>query len=363
MRKTMQLTELKVGESLAQDIHDVQGRLLLKEGTVLIQELIDSLQKKDIDTVYIDIEEKQAAEAEQEEEAALEAMEQNDLDLQALIKTHEEISFEMKRVALRGTYNKAIHDTIQRDLERLIEPYLLSDQRRAIQYFVHMKASHRDYSYESHSINTAVLCALLGRWLSLNPPFIIEAALAGLLHDVGENRIPQNIFKKRGSLTNEEWKLVKTHPEKGAVILARTNWIHPRITLAVLRHHERLDGTGYPTGCPGSEIPLYARMIAVSGSFDALTSNRPYREASSIFYAIADLRDRSFGQLDARITRLLYDKILEYYMEQEVQLSNGNRGTIVMAKKDGIARPLVKSEHQLFDLTEKEAPIILHVEK
>lgn len=361
MRKAVALSELTVGESLGQDIFDSQGRLLLKEGTLLIKELIDSLSQKEIDTVYIDLGEEEIQDLPQEDNAILEAMEKRDAELQIFLKSYTKIHFEMRRAALRGCYNKLIQENLQRDVEELIQPYLFCDDHSAIQIFLHVKQSHMDYSYENHSLNTAILCALLGKWLSLSTTAISEAALTGVLHDIGENRIPQQILQKKGTLSSEEWREIKTHPEKGAVICAKTPWVQPRVTLAVLRHHERLDGTGYPTGCPGSDIPLYARLVAVAGSFDALTSHRPYRAAGNIFYAIADLRDRSFGQLDAKITRLLYDKILGFYVDKEVQLSNGQRGLIVMRKSGNIPRPLVKSGADLLDLTEQHAPSIISV--
>jgi HD-GYP domain-containing protein (c-di-GMP phosphodiesterase class II) len=180
-----------------------------------------------------------------------------------------------------------------------------------------------------HAVNTGILSGVIGHWLDLGMHTILELALTGCLHDIGKTRIPAHILNKKGRLTQTEWKIVKEHPVIGAAILYKTKWIMPSVIMGVLRHHERLDGSGYPGKCLGSEIPLYARIVAVAEAFDTVTSIRPYARAMTTFEAVAHLRDQSFGQLDAMITRTLYDKVLEYYMGKPVQLSNGDTGVII----------------------------------
>jgi len=174
------------------------------------------------------------------------------------------------------------------------------------------------------------------------------------------NRISPQIIEKKGELTAQEWEIIKEHPVVGASILNKTKWMPPSVIMAVLRHHEHLDGSGYPGKCLGSEIPRCARIVAAAEAYDSATSIRPYAPAMSTFEAVAHLRDQSFGQLDAGITRMLYDKVLEYYLGKTVELSNGDTGKIVNLDQK-LMKPVVQSERGYYDLFKKEAPSICRV--
>jgi HD-GYP domain-containing protein (c-di-GMP phosphodiesterase class II) len=111
-------------------------------------------------------------------------------------------------------------------------------------------------------------------------PTLRVLARAGLLHDVGKLRIPESILNKPGPLDDEEWVLMKKHPEMGLDIIAGFGQLH-RETEIILAHHERMDGSGYPHGRKGEDIPLEARIIAVADTYDVVTSDRPYRAGRS----------------------------------------------------------------------------------
>src|SRR4029077_10423861 len=120
----------------------------------------------------------------------------------------------------------------------------------------------------------------IGQQLGMGPAELEVLSRSGLLHDVGKLGIPQAILEKNGALTDAEWRIMRTHPELGLTILGRTGSFS-REMLAVLYHHERMDGGGYPHGLAAWEIPSEARIVAVADTFDVLTSNRPYRLAFS----------------------------------------------------------------------------------
>src|SRR2546428_13051386 len=132
--------------------------------------------------------------------------------------------------------------------------------------------------------------------------------LAGQLHDIGKIGLPPYILTKPGKLTDEEWAAIKLHPAKGWEIVGRAKALKD-IASVVRHHHERFDGSGYPDGLAGDDIPLEARIISVADTFDALTSERPYRPAMSIDNVQAELLGVSGSQLDPtcveRFLRLL----------------------------------------------------------
>lgn len=127
-----------------------------------------------------------------------------------------------------------------------------------------------------HSQRVAYYALLLARELRLDEKYRKHIYLAGLLHDIGKIGIPDFILFKRGKLTAEEWEEIKKHPVFSYEILSTIPGMK-EISLMVLHHHERYDGTGYPVGLASQDIPLGARILAVADSFDAMTSERVYR--------------------------------------------------------------------------------------
>jgi HD-GYP domain-containing protein (c-di-GMP phosphodiesterase class II) len=121
-----------------------------------------------------------------------------------------------------------------------------------------------------------------------------------LLHDIGKIGIPEAVLRKPGSLTAEEWTLMRRHPVIGAQIVAPFEFFTAGATI-IRHHHERVDGTGYPDGLAGDTIPLGARIVAVADVYDALTSDRPYRAALSRDDALGMLRAQAGHGLDAAI--------------------------------------------------------------
>ena len=129
------------------------------------------------------------------------------------------------------------------------------------------------------------------------------------LHDIGKLGVYENILNKPSELTEKEWKIVRSHPDVGANIIKNLKFLEAATDL-VKHHHERLDGGGYPDGLKGDEISIGARIVAVADSFDAMTTNRPYREALSFQEAFVQLRmlDTKFDQNIVEHLISLYDK-------------------------------------------------------
>jgi HD-GYP domain-containing protein (c-di-GMP phosphodiesterase class II) len=146
----------------------------------------------------------------------------------------------------------------------------------------------KDRETLGHNRRVASLCVQIGRELGMTASELRTLARAGLLHDVGKLGIPDAILHKQGPLTESEWTLMKTHPEIGLRIVRRCGHFK-RELLAVLYHHERIDGSGYPHGLEGDAIPIEARIVAIADVFDALCSERPYKVAWPVDKAYAEI--------------------------------------------------------------------------
>lgn len=359
--KEVSINDLGVGESLERDLFDSQNRLLLRKGTILIEELINSLKSKGLENIfYIETEEESKEDNEDSRNKNIVEMVAFAEEEEKIKKVYDKMFFEMRRTVLRGTYKKIIQDNLRDDIAILLDNLINQADGKVIKFLLKVKSIYSEYRYEAHSLNTGILSALIGKWLQDKTISLDELCLAGCLHDIGEFSIPRNIYDKKGSLNESDWEQIKKHPLYGAEILYKTPWVNTRVIDAVIKHHERLDGTGYPLKCPGSKIPIMPRIIAVAEAYDSMTTTRPHRKAVSQFEALEELRDRSFGQFDARITRLLYDKMLAYYAGKHVLLSNEDSGMVVITE-DQVKRPYIKGKTANYDLTLKGAPKIVMV--
>jgi HD-GYP domain-containing protein (c-di-GMP phosphodiesterase class II) len=158
----------------------------------------------------------------------------------------------------------------------------------------------KDTSTEEHTRRVAMLAVELGEQLGLSPGRLRSLAIGGLLHDIGKLSVPESILNKPGSLDDDEYGVIKLHPERGRELLSELGGFDEAVARLVLDHHERLDGTGYPRGIEGAELDIATRILAVCDVYDALVSPRVYRPAWPQDRALALLRDESNVAFDAR---------------------------------------------------------------
>ncbi len=162
----------------------------------------------------------------------------------------------------------------------------------------------KDREARAHNLRVARLCVHIGRQLSMSAGELRVLARAGLMHDIGKLGIPDSVLGKHSALDESEWSLMRTHPEMGLTLLDRAGQ-SSREVLAVLYHHERLDGSGYPYGLKAEGIPVEARIVAVADTYDALTSDRPYRKACTEAEARRVLIEEARTRLDSRAVAAL----------------------------------------------------------
>ncbi|MBA1336507.1 MAG: hypothetical protein HPY66_2942 [Firmicutes bacterium] len=154
-----------------------------------------------------------------------------------------------------------------------------------------------------HMYNVAVLSRKLGSRYGLTGKEMKCLGMAAGFHDVGKKFISSSILFRKGKLTPGEYEIIKMHPVIGADIL-RKDGFDPAVVEAVKHHHERWDGTGYPDGLKGEEIPLYSRIISIADAYDAMVSGRPYREPVASFKAVNEIFRCSGTQFDPELVKL-----------------------------------------------------------
>jgi putative nucleotidyltransferase with HDIG domain len=159
----------------------------------------------------------------------------------------------------------------------------------------------RDHETTGHSFRVAQYAVALARAMGLRGESLQAFEWGALLHDVGKMVVPDDILRKVGPLTDDEWHIMRQHPTWGFDMLAEVGFLQQPALEIVYSHHERWDGRGYPRGLAAESIPLPARIFAVVDTYDAITSDRPYRRAHSHHAAIAEVRRVAGQQLDPQV--------------------------------------------------------------
>ena len=251
---------------------------------------------------------------------------------------------------------KSLSEYIVREDEDLNTNKLLKDTREIIALSddpVHtFRMLRRVRRYDDltyiHSLNVAILCHEFANWMHMPEEEQDILTLAGLLHDVGKMGIPGKIIKKAGLLTDEEYELIKQHPQKGYDFLKK----HPldeRIMNVALMHHERCDGSGYPQGLKADEIDDFAKIVAIADYYDALTSARVYREPHCPFEVFRMLQQER-DKFDSTYLAVFMEGVASFYIGCEVVLSNQKRARMVDTNPTDQSNPIVKMDGLIVNL-------------
>jgi putative nucleotidyltransferase with HDIG domain len=189
----------------------------------------------------------------------------------------------------------------------------VADIRRRLQLAAALglaeELDRHDSHTAEHSRAVARLSTMVGLELGFDERRLERLSLAAVLHDIGKISIPSRVLHRPGPLTAREWKVMRRHPELGARMLSDGGL--EDVQSWILAHHERPDGTGYPRGLRGDEIPIEASILAVADAYDAMTSVRAYRPILDHDEALQELRDRAGTQFSAEIVEVFVQAVDE----------------------------------------------------
>ena len=198
-----------------------------------------------------------------------------------------------------------------------------------------------DYTY-MHSVAVCALMIALGRQLGLDEELIRKLGIAGLLHDLGKAMMPLEVLNKPGKLTDEEFRIMKSHPEEGYKLLQESHGVDEITFDVVLHHHEKTDGSGYPKGLKGDEISLHAKMGAVCDVYDAITSNRPYKAGWDPAESLRKMAEWANGHFDPTVFQAFVKSLGIYPIGSLVRLGSGRLGIVVDQSPKSLLMPRIK---------------------
>ena len=217
------------------------------------------------------------------------------------------------------------------------------------EFLYHIKCTNIENAVYIHSLNVALLCNIFGNWLRLSDNELIELTISGLLHDVGKYDIDSKILNKPGKLTPSEFEIIKAHPLKGYEKLKNTNLSYG-IKMAILQHHEKLDGSGYPLGFCKDQIHDYANIVAITDMYEAMTSDRTYHKRIPPFMVLDFFEKEGYYALDTHFLSVFLENIALLYIGRSIILNNGEIGKIVFINRKTPSRPLVQVGSKIYNL-------------
>lgn len=219
---------------------------------------------------------------------------------------------------------------------------LVSPKQTTLDVFdmLHNMRQVNDSTY-AHSLNVAIISRIIGKWLHFSNEELDTLTLAGLLHDIGKTKIPDEVLNKDGKLTDEEFQMIRNHPKYGYDIL-KSQPLNSHIKKAALMHHERCDGSGYPMGLTMEEIDDYALIIAIADVYDAMTAARSYRAPLCPFEVIAEFEKDGLQKYKPKYILTFLENIANAYQNNRVMLSDGTSARIVLLNHRRLSKPLVQ---------------------
>lgn len=336
--------------TLAKSIFNDDGTLLLRKNTKLKDTYISKIKSLKMNGVYI--------EDEISKDLEINDIMSDDIRFKAKQTIKAVFSQADSNIHHESSVNKSIKEATD-IIESIIDN--LVDNDTLMINMIDIK-SLDDYTF-SHSVNVATLALMTGMKLKLNKQALYELGLGAFLHDLGKVAIPKNILNKPAKLNDDEVRVIQEHSKLGYSLL-RNQSLPSRSLAAILEHHEKFDGTGYPNKKKGKEISLFGRIIAVCDVYDALTSKRVYKPPMLSSLAMEYIMGGSNTHFDPEIIKAFCSAVAMYPLGAYIITNDGRKGVVIGNKPSCVGRPIIKLEdNSILDLTSTDDNLNITVEE
>ncbi len=209
---------------------------------------------------------------------------------------------------------------------------------------------YADYTF-LHAVGVGIISGLIGLWAGWGSEKIKMLTLCGVMHDIGKSQIPLPLLDKPGRLTAGEKQTMSLHPQYGYYMTKSVQGIAPEVQLAILQHHERENGSGYPSGSLSPKIHPFAKVVAIADTYDALTTDKVYQKSVTPFAAMEILLDSMLMTLDKELCKVFIRNVLQSLIGATVLLSDGSQAEVLELRNFMSTKPVVVTpDRDILDL-------------
>lgn len=347
--KRLSIRDLVPGMIIAEDIYSYDDKLILAKDSTLNDNIITRLELYSIMSVLVS-DRTSAAKPSSRKTSSYSRKVQNSVDF-ILFKNHYYENIDKVKSSLD---NVVLKDS-PIDVENLLynTRKLIPPNASTIHIFdmLHNLREIDDVTY-AHSLNVSLICNAFAKWLNFSKEDSDVLTLCGLLHDIGKIKVPDKVIGKPDKLTDLEFEIVKMHTLEGFKLLQDKD-LDDRVKRAALMHHERCDGSGYPSGLLAKNIDDYAKIVAIADVYDAMTSSRIYRGPLCPFKVIHIFETEGLQKYDPLYLLTFLERIVLSYMNNTVLLNDGTYGEVIMINKRNLAKPVIQTDSGYIDLSGK----------
>ncbi|NLL75995.1 MAG: HD domain-containing protein [Clostridiales bacterium] len=332
---------LKPGMEIGEDIINYKNELLVPAGTILEESHIKKITRHSVMSVVI----KEAvdyATTHFEKVHLSEGFKKFDSVYSEYLLYYKELMIDF---VMNGIPFQVEH---LMDIYHAITPYA-SNGELLLDYLYHLLPSEDNITH-AHCLNSALIAGVFAKWLNLSEEDTDILIKCGFFYDIGKLKLPNELIWKPDKLTELEFMQIKTHTFAGFDLLKDLD-LNPHIINATLMHHERCDGSGYPSRLRGNKIDLFAKYIAIIDSYEAMTSSRMYRQAFHPFQIIAGFEKAGFIIYEESILRPILSHIAATQVGNKVRLNDDRIAEVILINHNFLSRPLLRSQDELIDLS------------
>lgn len=346
--RIVDISKVEPGMDIAKTIYSDKGDVLLRKGTILKRTYIRKLEEKNIPAIYINDELSEDIEIE------------DVVSMETQLKATNKIKDVFESTKPKSKNKKPMLSSENYfEIKKIIDIILNEITGNKGVMFNMVEVLSTDLYTYKHSVNVAILSLMVAKELGgYTNNQLINIGIGSLLHDLGKTQIDDTILHKKGKLTKKEFREIKKHPVIGYSLIKDNPEISPYVKTIVLMHHEKLDGSGYPLQVKDEKFHKHVRIVATADIFDALITDRVYREKMPIYKGLELVASFVPNKLDEEIFNVLRKKIAPFPPGTAVILNTGEKGLVTKVHASQPTRPIIKIIYNKSGEKEREFKVV-----